>query len=286
MTASTETGRRMQKVRRVMEEWIAETDCLPDTFDIVLSVELSQHRVETSLELLEKNGTVRKAYHKPKVATLWVPTHMWESLLHSKQRPVWMDEHGLAQREKVEAAIREQEDELNRLRRIEELLYASGRTLEMAIATALEVLEVEELSADFDDPESWDFSFELGGVLYIAEAKGKGGAANKDDALQLRDWVQQYIDENPDTDPERLCGLVFNNHHRDLAPEDWWPENEDNPPLTQHAESTLVMGRCLKFLTTVDLFEVTAKLVNEEVTPADAREELKTRMRTKVVEDE
>lgn len=285
MMNSDDTGSDMRIVQRGMERFINERDSLPATSDIIELVELTRFRAEQALEYLEKNGAVRRAYHKQKVASIWLPTHMWEGLLNSRHRPGWMDDFGLAQREKMEKAIREKEQERNRLRRIEELLYTSGRSLEQAIYTALSLLEVEELSADFDDPDSWDFSFQLNGVLYIAEAKGKEGPGDKDDVQQLGGWVDKYVEENPDVDTDRLCGLLVVNHYRDRSPANRWPEDGDNPPVTDHGETFLGVGSCRRFVTTIDLFEIAATVVNEEATPAEARSELESRMRRKVTDD-
>lgn len=284
MTASTKQGRQMEAVYRALGEHIAGQEALPSTSDVFEAVDLSEHHVRKALDLLEKNGTIRRAYHGPGDPTVWVPTRMWEALLHYKERPEWMDEHGLEKRENLESKIRDEEDELNRLRRIEELLYANSGALEEAIATALGVLEVEELSADFDDPDSWDFSFRLGDALYISEAKGKGGAADKDDVQQLEGWLTQYLDENPDADPDELRGLLIVNHYKDVEPEDRWPANPDRAPLTTHGEKQLrLQGR--RFLTTIDLFGIVAKVVSDEATPAEARDELESRMRRKVSND-
>lgn len=283
--ASAEIGADMEIVLRAMEKCIDDRDALPTTSDLVEAVEFSRGRVEKCLGFLESNGDVRTAYDKPELVKIWVPTRMWEGLLDSKRRPGWVEEYGLPEREELEKAIREREQRRNRLRRIEELMYASGRMLEHAIREALKVLEVEELEADFDDMDSWDFSFRLKGVLYITEAKGKAGPADKPDVLQLRGWLDKYLDENPGADPERLCGLVIINHYKDLHPEERWPEDGSNPPLTQYAEQTLAMGKCRKFITTLDLFQVTASVVNDEATPPEARDELESRMRRKVNDD-
>lgn len=282
---SSEQGRQMEDVQRALEDFIVTHESLPTKTDIIGMVDFGKRRVETALKYLEKNGTIRRVYDNPGRATIWVPSRMLEALLRFKQSPPWLQKHSLDRREQLEREIRGKEDELNRLRRIEDLLYTSGRALEEAVHTALEVLKVENISACFDDSDSWDFSFSLDGRTFIAEAKGKSGPASKPDVQQLQGWLTKYLDAHPDADPDGLCGLLIVNHHRSLKPERRWPKHPDNPPLTTHAERNLRLGGCQLFLTTLDLFEVARTVIDGGSNPEQARREVMDRMRRRVSDD-
>lgn len=281
----TETGDRMALVEQAIEDYIAGKERLPSTTDIVDSVELSDHQVRRALNLLEKNGRIIPAYRAERNPTIYVPKQMFEALLHYKQTPSWLDEYGLDQRKKVQGDIQDQEDKLNRLRRLEELLYTSGRTLEVAIYTALSLIEVPQLNADFEDADMWDFSFFLDGMTYIADAKGKSKGADKGDVGQLENWLKKYLDENEDADPESLCGLLIINHYRDVEPPKRWPEDDSKPPLTAAGDRYLRLGGCRRFVTTLDLFEIVQKVVDGELSTEEARAELAQRMKGSVGDD-
>lgn len=272
----------MEEVEQVIEEYVIEQEELPTTSNVVERTELSDFQVRQSLELLEGNSRVQAAHRSRGNPTVWVPGQMWEALLNHREQPRWLEQYGLERRRHLDDAIRKKREELSQLRRIEELLYTGGRTLEEAVHAALMTLEVENLSADFDKSDLWDFSFVLDGVFIIAEGKGKSGPADKEDVQQLEGWMNKYMEENPDAEPEELCGLLVINHYRNLEPSERWPAESSKPPLTAHAEKFLRLRGRRRFITTVDLYELTPKVVNGEIDPAEARRKLEEKMRKRV----
>jgi hypothetical protein len=275
---------RLQRIDQVVADHIADTGRLPSTTDIIQATGHSGRRVREDLKSLVKEGRLVVVYEAAKNPTIYMPSHMYDGLLRQQKVPEWMTEFILPRSSMIRESIRAQQDELAELHRVEALLYATGRGLEEAVGVSMNKLEFGRLELTYEDPDRWDLSFEHEHQFYICDAKGKTKWVDKGDVAQLSQWLQKYVDENPHVDPETVVGVLIVNHFRDLPPSERWPDEPANAPISDAAERYLGLGR-LKYLTTVDLFDVAKDVVDAKTRPRKARAELVSRLRSNTALD-
>ena len=275
---TSETGLRMKKIIQAVEDHISGTGNLPSTTDIINSVEYSSNSVRDDLSNLVKQGELRIVYEAPKNPTIFMPEYMYQAVIRKQRVPEWAGSYRFQRAKEIEDSISENEQELSKLRRLESLLYASGRILEEAVETACILLEVENLKAPYEDPNMWDISFSINQEIFVSDIKGKGSWADKADVGQLTQWLHKYIDENPKRDPSKVSGLLIINHFKDLEPNERWPENPENAPLSEAAERYLRLGN-MKFLTTRSLYRIAKSIIEGSVSPEEGREQLQSSLR-------
>lgn len=257
-------------VERAVEHHVSETGQLPSTPRIVDEVKFGRPKCKTLLEELVRQERLSVAFESPGNPTIFVPTHIYDGMLRQEKQPDWIEKYGFEEANEIEEEIQAKRDELSQFHRLERLLYTTGRSLEEAIDQALSLVAFDGYEALFDQSDAWDFQFEYNGEIYVADAKGKKKWASKPDVGQLVQWIDRFVDENPEADPTRVRGLLIINHFRHLDPEDRWPEEEQNRPITEEAERSLQLYR-MHYLTTVDLFEEVRPLAQEDVSQEEAR---------------
>ena len=218
-------------------------------------------------------------YEAPKNPTIFMPRHMYDALIREQKVPEWMSEFMLSRASEIRDKIRTHQVELTELHRIEALLYAAGRSLEEAVEASMKRLEFDGLRLTYEDPDSWDLSFEHDRRVYLCDVKGKSKWVDKKDVAQLSQWLQKYVDENPDVDPENIEGLLIVNHFRELRPSERWPDQRANSPISDAGERYLKVGK-LKYLTTVDLFHIAKDVVDGKVPSQQARQQLMSKLRS------
>lgn len=259
---------RMDQVLQAIEDHIIETGKFPSTTDIIAATSISTRSVRDTLDMLVLNVNLKVVYEAPKNPTIYLPAYMYDAVLRQEKRPNWMDSYSFSKRAEIKRDIRSQETELTKLNRIEGLLYGTGRRLEESVSTALEVLGISNLDCPYEDPDKWDVSFDYGDFTYIADIKGKSRWSDKKDVAQISQWLQSYVDSHQDADPGLLRGLLIVNHFKDLDPSMRWPQSSDKPPLSEAAERYLRVGG-MRFLTTVQLFELVEPIIKGSSTPED-----------------
>lgn len=269
-------------VEQAIEDHISDTGRLPSTTDIITRTNgVPPGTVRDILDGLVAAKIIVPVYQSRKNPSIYIPVYMYQAVLRQQKKPPWIADYVFPRTRSIKEAIKNQEQELNRLSRVESLLFATGPPLEEATATAFETLELEDLDRCYDDPDSWDFSFRHQDNIYIADVKGKGRWADKPDVGQLNQWLQKYVDTHTEIDPAQVIGLLIINHFKDTPPSERWPLNPENRPLSDAAERYLKVGK-LKFITCYDIFGVTKKVIDSQARPSDAREEFFAKIQKEV----
>lgn len=260
-------------VEQAIEDHISDTGRFPSTTEIIARVPgVPSRAIRGTLERLVAQRSIVPVYQSQKNPSVYLPSYMYEAVLRQQKRPPWATSYVFPKTLTIKEAIKSQELELNQLSRIESLLFATGRPLEEATATAFEILKLEDVVSCYQDPDSWDFSFRHHKNIYIADVKGKGRWADKPDVGQLNQWLQKYVDSHTDADPAEVIGLLIINHFKDTPPKERWPCNVENRPLSDAAERYLKVGK-LRFVTSYDLFEATKKVVDGQTQSSSARDQ-------------
>lgn len=260
-------------VEQAIEDHISDTGRFPSTTEIIARVPgVPSRAIRDILERLVAERSIVPVYQSQKNPSVYLPLYMYEAVLRQQKRPPWATSYVFPKTQTIKQEIKSQEQELNRLSRIESLLFATGRPLEEATATAFEILELEGLVCCYDDPDSWDFSFRHHENIYIADVKGKGRWADKPDVGQLSQWLQKYVDCHIDADPDQIIGLLIVNHFKDTPPVERWPFKVENRPLSEAAERYLKVGK-LRFVPCIDLFEATKKVIDGQAQASAARDQ-------------
>ncbi len=258
----TEIGLRMSKVFQTIEDYISDTGKLPSTTEISNLVNFPKKSVRRCLKLLEEQDKIQIVFKNNGVPSIYMPEYMYQAVIRKQQIPEWAISYKFKKTQEIENLISENEMELSKLRRLEDLLYSTGRILEEAIETAFRLLDLKDLDAPYENSDMWDFSFTLNKITYICDAKGKGSWADKSDIAQLNQWLQKFLDENPREDATKVCGLIIINHFRNLDPKERWPKKPDKHPLSTDAIRYLKLGP-KKFLTTLSLYEIAKSIITE-----------------------
>lgn len=272
-------GDRLQVILQIVEDHIADTGRLPSTPDIIQAVGQPENQVRKDLALLQKGGRLVTAYEAPKNPTIYMPRHMYDALIREQKVPEWMSEFMLSRASEIRENIHAQQVELTELHRIEALLYAAGRSLEEAVEASMQKLEFAGLQLTYEDADRWDLSFEHGGRVHLCDVKGKSKWIRKRDVAQLSQWLQKYVDENPNVDPGKIQGLLIVNHFRDLPPSDRWPNKPANAPISHAGERYLRVAK-LKYLTTVDLFHAAKAVLDGKTNSQRARQQVMSKVRS------
>jgi hypothetical protein len=270
---------RLQRIQQVVEDYIADTGRLPSTADVIGAAGQPQSQVRKDLDSLISDGQLVIVYEAVGNPTIFMPSHMYDALISQQKVPDWMREFRFSRSSEISDSIRAQEVELTELHRIEALLYAAGRSLEEAVGASMKKLDLDGLQLTYEDPDSWDLSFEYGGRVYLCDVKGKSRWVDKKDVAQLVQWLQKYVDQNSEVDPEIVQGLLVVNHFRDLPPSDRWPSQRSNSPISDAGERYLKVGK-LKYLTTLDLFHMAEAVVEGKTSAETARAELMSKLRS------
>ena len=271
--------KRLQRIQQIVEDHIADTGRLPSTPDVIKAAGQPQNQVRKDLDSLVKDGRLVIVYEAASNPTIFMPCHMYDALIREHKVPGWMSEFRFARGSEIRDTIRAQQVELTELHRIEALLYAAGRSLEEAVEASMKKLEFDGLRLTYENPDSWDLSFEHEGRVYLCDVKGKSRWVDKKDVAQLSQWLQKYVDENSEVDPETVEGVLIVNHFRDLPPSDRWPDQRAISPISDAGERYLKVGK-LKYLTTVDLFHIAREVLDAKTTPQTARQQLMSKLRS------
>ncbi|HUW96311.1 MAG TPA: hypothetical protein VMW58_11040 [Anaerolineae bacterium] len=271
--------KRLQRIQQIVEDHIADTGRLPSTPDIIKAAQQPQNQVRKDLDSLVKDGRLVIVYEAASNPTIFMPRHMYDALIREQNPPEWMSKFRLSRATRIRDKISTQQVELTELHRIEALLYAAGRSLEQAAEASMKKLEFDGLQFTYEDPDSWDLSFEQERHIYVCDVKGKSRWVDKKDVAQLTQWLQKYVDENRSVDPETVEGVLVVNHFRDLPPSERWPDQPANSPVSDAGESYLKLGRH-KFLTTLDVFHTARDLVDGNTTPQVGRQQLMSKLRS------
>ena len=277
----SDTGSRLNNLMKIVEEHISSTGMCPSTPEIISVSGSSSASIRDDLQKLVNQGKLKIIYEAPKNPTIYMPEYMYQAVIRKQLEPSWVEQFKFERAKKIQAEIAENENELVKLQKIERLLYASGRLLEEAVETALQILELDNLQTPYENPESWDISFTLGSKVYISDIKGKSSWADKGDVGQLALWLQKFVDENPGVDPSQVCGLLIINHFKDLEPSKRWPEYKKNSPLSDAAERYLKLGN-MRFLTTISLFNSLNSVIKKEPTVEKERANLTNLMKKEI----
>ena len=227
---SSSMGNRLLRIQQIIEDHIADTGKLPSTPDIIKVAGQPDKQLRKDLDLLVKDRLLVIVYEAPKNPTIFMPSYMYDALIRGQKVPDWINQYRFSRGSQIRESIRTQQAELTELHRIESLLYATGRNLEEAVVASIRKLEFSGLQVTYDDPDKWDLSFEYDGRVYLCDVKGKSKWVDKKDVAQLSQWLQKYVDENSEVDPDKIDGLLVVNHFKDLAPSERWPTNPINAP--------------------------------------------------------
>jgi hypothetical protein len=273
--------KRKQLIVQAIEDHIADTGRLPSTPELIERLGSPAKAVREDLDDLEKNGTITAVYKAPKNPSIYVPTYMYNELRRGEKVPLWISSYRFKKSDEIEEKIHSASQQLHELKQIERLLYSTGRTLEDAVGDTLKMLDVDELDLPFADPDSWDISFRIGGMLVIADIKGKSKWADKPDVAQLQQWLLKFVDQHPDVSPEKLQGLLIINHFKHLIPTERWPTDPENMPVSEAGLRYLQVGG-LSFLTTFDLFQLAQGVINAQISKEKALEKLPQLFQTNI----
>lgn len=262
---ASETGSRNVRILQIVEDHIADTGRLPSTTEIIDIAKIPGQQVRTALDQLVNQKELSLAYSLPKNPSIYVPTYMYEAMRRGAKTPDWIDQYRFLKGQELYDSIREQENELSKFNKLESLLYSTGRTLEDAVVEGLKTIGISNLEAPYESQnDMWDVSFGINGKIVISDVKGKSRWADKDDVAQLSLWLQRYVDENKDADPDNIEGVLIINSFRDYPPNERWPHSLERPPLSEAALKYLKVGG-LKFLTTQDIFEIAKRVLETKI---------------------
>lgn len=149
-------------------------------------------------------------------------------LIQDKQEsPDWMEEISMFDDEKQidiimhnRTKIQEAESNIEEAKRIidknneyKSILYTNGDRL---VNVVLEILE-RMLGCDFsefEDLKNEDFLATVNGTTLIGEIKGVNHNVKSENIAQLDRHYQEFLDNNPDADEEKICALLIINHQR------------------------------------------------------------------------
>jgi hypothetical protein len=162
-------------------------------------------------------GGLSILFSGPGLPKLYAPRYMFDEALRAQKKPAWLAEFQLPERQKLETTLLSTRDRLTTLDRWERVLYATGDSLEDAVGSGLDFLGFSSVIVT-KRPDHADIEFQNGAKLYLLEAKGKGKHADKDDVLQLRNWIDDKVAEG--ADPESVEGVLFVNHFRHIHPKE------------------------------------------------------------------
>jgi hypothetical protein len=203
---------------------------------------------------------------------------MYEAVLRKQRRPNWIDKYAFGEAKRIETEIHQRREKLHEYHLIESLLYGTGRRLEEAVGAAFSMLELEDVKTPYEDSDSWDLSFVHDGAVYILDVKGKSKWADKDDVAQLQQWLMKYVDQHPAAEPTDVRGGLVINHFKNFDLDERWPGRQDRAPVSEAGERYLRLGN-MQFITTVDIFDVTQRVLTDEITSEQGRQELIARFR-------
>lgn len=138
-------------------------------------------------------------------------------------------------------------DKLREERKLKNLLFETGKSLENAVIKALEILEYEVEDYRDGDLQIDQVISDPGGTRYIGETKGKNDAVKIDALRQLQDNIREDFKRKDITDP--AVGILFGNGFRNTRPGK--REEQFTDKSIRHAEETKTV-----LVRTSDLFEV------------------------------
>jgi len=253
-----------EKIVRVIEDYIFEKHKVCGLDEISSITGLSRSKcAEIILTLLGQKQIyeIFSGNGKPK---LYIPYDMMQGILTLQKKPDWIN--GFQNEAKAE--ILSKIEELNKKKisheTFERLLYATDKPLEKAVAFALEFLEFRKV-VHVDQDDKHDVEFEPDNREYILEVKGKGDAADKDNVLQLRGWIDKKINEGSKSD--KLVGMLVVNHYRYDEPK------KRKKPLTQKAVEFMRMNH-FKLVTTTFIYKLIQDVLNKKISKEDARKKI------------
>jgi hypothetical protein len=277
-------GEQLRTVEQAVEDHIADTGLLPSTTDVIAKAGFRDGATRAALDQLVRQNRLKAVYEAPKNPTIYLPTYMYDAVLRKQRAPAWLSKYAFKEAELLQREIRAQEDQLTVFGLVESLLYGTGRRLEEAVKQALIILEIEDLETPYEDSDSWDISFRDGGHTYIFDVKGKSKWADKADVAQLQQWLEKYVDQHPHKNPGQIQGGLVINHFKDFDLVDRWPAKLDRTPISEAGERYLKLGGRL-FITTVDIFEITQRVLRREINTAEGRNQLRSCFRKELASE-
>jgi hypothetical protein len=269
---------QLQAVEQAVEDHIDDTGLFPSTTDVIAKAGLPNGATRAALDRLVRQDRIKAVYEAAKNPTVYLPTYRYKAVLRKQRAPAWLSKYAFKEAESIQREIRAQEDRLTVFGLVESLLYGTGRRLEEAVKQAFIILEIEDLTTPYEDPDSWDFSFSYDGLTYVIDVKGKSKWADKSDVAQLQQWLEKYVDQHPQKDPGRIRGGLMINHFKDIDPAERWPARSDRAPLSEAGERYLKLGGRL-FFTTVDIFKIAQRVIHREISTTEGRIQLRSRFR-------
>jgi hypothetical protein len=245
--------------KRFYEDHIASI-----TDDIVKETKLTRSKASIYISKLVSNKKLYELYSGKGKATIYIPYEAMFGLLKNQSKPKWLSSYIHSEKSKFEENYSRVKKEYDYYQSLEDILYATDRSLERAISLCLEFVEFDRV-LHLDSDDSHDVEFNHQGKVYIIEAKGKTKYADKDDVLQLNSWIGKIIENGGKADNTK--GILFINHYR-----------LDNPsnrkePLSSKAIEFLKLYN-FKYITTFYLHKIISNFIDGKLT----REQLKEKI--------
>ncbi|MCP4589751.1 MAG: hypothetical protein GY842_03315 [bacterium] len=163
--------------------------------------------------------------------------------------------------EKKRKTIRKAEEQINQLDAeiqdhrsqsgyLHSILTDTGRKLELAVITSLEIFfaKVIDADAETDGNPQEDLRIEDGSQMIVVEIKGLAGQPTESDAIQVLKYSSRRMREHKGAD---VRGLVIVNHQRQIPPLDRDNENAFTAQQVTDAEQN-----AYTLVTTWDLFRL------------------------------
>lgn len=245
-------------------------------------LDISKSKIYTILDELESQDQIKTVFKGKGKPNVYLPIEMYDAIKREQPRPSWIHKYSFNEKEKILKEIEDQEKKIGKYHKIENLLSSTGTNLEESVCEAFQLLDLENLDCSFSNPQKWDFSFSIGKVTYVCDAKGKRQSALKKDIGQLEQWLHNYLDDFSDLLPQNLKGLLIINHFKNINPSNRWPNNPNNLPITDEAERFLNFGHEKYFITTIDIFEIVKDLLEEKIDVKEANRKFQNSFKTKL----
>lgn len=187
--------------------------------------------------------------------------------------PEWVDEHSVpgenetlseidhlqTEISELESELADEEGRLADLQRYKGLLYGNEAFLEDLVPTVL-----REVGFEVEDevPHNRDGLISLDDRDIVLEIHGTTNGISQSKCRQLRDWVNDYQDENPST---HVDGILIVNPLRNQ------PLDERNGALTPHTEDYMEnLG--YRFMRTEDVYKMLVGSMTDQLTFEEIRE--------------
>lgn len=251
-------GNDFQKVIWAIEDRFYEEGLLSKKSQIADWTGLSPTRVDSIIENLEGSEEIFRIYEAPGDPIVYLTKEMKNSLTAQASEPDWIREYEFDEKRDLMEEVKEGNERISDIQKIERLLYGTGDLLEDSVEHTLNYLGFEADSTE----EYEDFCIEQDEHVYVIEVKGVEGQVKKEDVDQLGDWLHKKIDEG--VKASNLTGLLLYNHELHLEPE------ERGDPMTESAIQFLEHQRS-KHIQTKSLFDIVKQVKSGDMEKSTAR---------------